>query len=87
MIKKLYYIRTNGYDMLVSYDENNFVRFLAENKYFPSDDDGIFAFLESVEDDTSWEYEEDVEDLEEWLGIDYNNPETPRILFEIEKEL
>lgn len=87
MIKKLYYIRTNGYDMLVSYDENNFVRFLTENKYFPSDDDGIFAFLESVEDDTSWEYEEDVEDLEEWLGIDYNNPETPRILFEIEKEL
>ena len=87
MIKKLYYIRTNGYDMLVSQDDDNDVRYLPENKYFPSNDDDILAFLEGVEDDTSWELEENVEDIEEWLGIDYNDPETPRILFEIEKEL
>lgn len=73
--------------MLVSHDDDNDVRFLCENKYFPSNDDDILAFLESVEDDTSWEYEEDVDDLDEWLGIDYNNPETPRILFEMEKDL
>lgn len=87
MIKKLYYIRTNGYDMLVSQDDDNDVRYLPENKYFPSNDDDILAFLEGVEDDTSWELEENVEDIEEWLDIDYNDPETPRILFEIEKEL
>lgn len=87
MIKKLYYIRTNGYDMLVSQDDDNDVRYLPENKYFPSNDDDILAFLEGVEDDTSWELEENVEDIEEWLDIDYSDPETPRILFEIEKEL
>ena len=52
----------------------------------PGDFD-ILDFLQSVEDDSSWELEEDVEDLENWLGIDYNNPETPRILFEMEKDL
>lgn len=55
--------------MLVSHDDDNDVRSLCENKYFPSNDDDILAFLESVEDDTSWEYEEDVDDLDEWLGI------------------
>lgn len=82
MLKKLYYVRTNGYDMLVSLDNDSDVRFLCENKYFPTNDDDILDFLHSVEDDSSWELEEDVEDLEEWLGIDYNDPETPRILFE-----
>lgn len=87
MMKKLYFVRTNGYDMLVSHDEDNDVRYLTENKYFPSDDNDILSFLESVEDDTSWEYEEGVDNIEEWLGIDYNNPETPRILFDMEKDL
>lgn len=87
MMKKLYFVRTNGYDMLVSHDEDNDVRYLTENKYFPSDDDDILSFLESIEDDTSWEYEEGVDNIEEWLGIDYNNPETPRILFDMEKDL
>lgn len=90
MMKKLYYVRTNGYDMLVSQDDDNDVRYLTENKYFPSNDsndDDILAFLRSVEDDTSWELEENVEDLEEWLNIDGHLGDASVILAEIEKEL
>ena len=87
MMKKLYYVRTNGYDMLVSQDDDNDVRYLTENKYFLSNDDDILAFLRSVEDDTSWELEENVEDLEEWLNIDGHLGDASVILAEIEKEL
>ena len=87
MMKKLYYVRTNGYDMLVSQDDDNDVRYLTENKYFPSNDDDILAFLRSVEDDTSWELEENVKDLEEWLNIDGHLGDASVILAEIEKEL
>lgn len=90
MMKKLYYVRTNGYDMLVSQDNDNNIRYLTENKYFPSNDSNdndILAFLRSVEDDTSWELEENVEDLEEWLNIDGHLGDASVILAEIEKEL
>ena len=87
MVKKLYFVRTNGYDMLLSHDDNNDIRFLCESEYFPTNDNDILDFLESIEDDTSCELEEGVEDLESWLGIDYSNPETPRIMYEMEKDL
>ncbi|MBQ9657204.1 MAG: hypothetical protein IJV31_00995 [Clostridia bacterium] len=36
--------------------------------------------LSDVVDDSSWKIFEDVENLEEWLGIDYSNSDTPRII-------
>lgn len=97
MTKRLLYVRTNGYDMLVSVDEENNVRFLTETEEFPYivtlyDDDGTREdiareFLESVEDDSGWEMAEDVEDLDKWLGIDWNAAEHSVIIAEIEKDL
>lgn len=40
--------------------------------------------LKDVEDVSAGEIFEDVGDLEEWLGIDYNNSESPRIIDVIE---
>lgn len=87
MMKKLYYVRTNGYDMLVSYDINNDVRYLTETNDFPVNDSEIEEFLENVEDDSSWEYEENVEDLENWMNLDGHLGDASVILAEIEKEL
>lgn len=86
-MKKLYYVRTNGYDMLVSYDEDKCIRYLTETNDFPRNDDKISEFLGSVEDDSSWEYEENVEDLESWLNLDGHLGDASEILAETEKEL
>lgn len=60
-MKKLFYVRTNGYDMVVSVDNQGDCRYMTENQYFPSlseDPDvmheQILDFLESIEDDSSW---------------------------------
>lgn len=87
MMKKLYFVRTNGYDMLVSHDDDNDVRFLTETSDFPKDDSEIEDFLKNVEDDSSWELEENVEDLENWLNLDGHLGDASVILAEIEKEL
>lgn len=80
-MKKLYYVRTNGYDMLLTYDpEEKIVRFL--NTIDVTD---YLGNLELVEDDSSWETAEDVENFEEWLEIG-NGPETPEILDSIDFE-
>ncbi len=66
-MKKLMYVRTNGYDMLVTYD-GEAVRFITDDK-FPADDpvEGYLHHLDRVEDDSSWEYE-DCTDIDSWLG-------------------
>lgn len=87
MTKKLYYVKTNAYDMLVSYDDEKCVRYLTETNDFPESNDDIYEFLENVEDDSSWEYEENVEDLENWLNLDGHLGDASEILAEIEKEL
>lgn len=80
-MKKLYYVRTNGYDMLVTYDpEEKIARYANEMDVTP-----FLGHLEDVEDDSSWEVEEDVESLEEWLGIGQGE-EAPEILENIDFE-
>lgn len=99
-MKKLMYVTTNAGDMIVSYDENEkVIRYLPESNKNPFPDrnsegrhdlKSINDFLNTVEDDSSWcQYKDvvDVEDVEEFLEIDYNDPETPRIIAEIETDL
>lgn len=85
-IKKICYCTTNGYDMIVSVDNDNNCRYLTETNDFPHIDDmnkeeqeeAARKFLEAVEDDSSWEddctYDQIFTD-----GVD--------IIAEIEKEL
>lgn len=69
MMKKLFFIKTNGYNMVVSIglnsqsNENNSIRYITENRDFPNitgleDEERervALTFLESIEDDSSWE--------------------------------
>ena len=55
-MKKLYFLRTNGYDMIASSD-NEDIRYLTETNDFPihASKDEAMDFLSRVEDDSSWE--------------------------------
>lgn len=96
-MKKLMYVTTNGNDIIVSYDESEkIVRCLSESNECPfpklnsdgrHDLEAINKFLTEVEDDSSWCIDEDIENVEEFLGIDYNDSEAPRIIAEIETDL
>lgn len=77
-MKKLYFVRTNGYDMLVS-DNGEIRRVLTDNSdVLLCDVENPEEYLENVvEDDSSWEeYSETVEEL----------TTDAEILAEIEKE-
>ena len=86
-MKKLYYVRTNGYDMVVSVDENKECRYLTETSEFPyllsmEDEEqraNATEFLESIEDDSSWEDDCSYEQIFEEFPVD--------VIAEIEKEL
>ena len=61
-MKKVYYVVTNGYDMVVSCDQEGACRYMTENEYFPvlPDDPSekqrqALDFLRTIEDDSSWE--------------------------------
>lgn len=62
-MKKLYFVETNGYNMLVSVDEDNNCRYLTETDEFPyiinndakEKEQKALEFLNTVEDDSSWE--------------------------------
>lgn len=64
MKKDIYFISTNGYDMVVTVDENRDCRYLTETLEFPRNmcnknkldarNDAI-AFLKSIEDDSGFE--------------------------------
>lgn len=70
-MKKLYFVATNGYDMVVSVDENNNCRYLTETADFPNmtamtrDEKKAAAveFLNAVEDDSSWNDDCSYEDI------------------------
>ena len=87
MMKKLYFVETNGYDMVVSVDNENKCRYLTENKEFPYVINDTFEekkrkaleFLNSVEDDSSWEEDCTYEQIFEEFPVE--------IIAEIEKEL
>lgn len=73
---KMYYVRTNGFDMIVS--DNGDVRRIytsfddikqATNDYENREAEAL-AILENIEDDSSWEiFEETVEELTEGSEI------------------
>lgn len=79
-MKKIYYLRTNGYDMVVSVDENKNCRYLKETEDFPvyAENEEAIAFLDSVEDDSGWEDDCEYEEI---------FTEDVEIIAEIEKEL
>lgn len=95
MVKNLYFVVTNGYNMLVSIDKENNCRYLTETEEFPyivglekdEQKEKALEFLELVEDDSSWEDVGEIEDLEEWLNIDGHLGTPSEILAETEKEL
>lgn len=84
MMKKLYYVVTNGYDMVVSVDSENNCRYLTQTEDFPTNPSCEEAkqFLESIEDDNTWE--DDCTYDEIFGDIDKFNEE---ILAEVEKKL
>lgn len=87
MIKKLYFVETNGYNMLVSVDGDNNCRYLTETDEFPyivnndveEKERKALEFLKSVEDDSSWEDDYSYEQIFEEFPVN--------IIAEIEKEL
>lgn len=78
-MKKIYEVKTNASTMFVTYDEEDQIVRVLDNE---ETNGGIG--INEVEDDSSWETFTDVEDLEEWLGIDYNDSDSPRIIEEAE---
>lgn len=78
-MKDLYYIYTNGYDLVASVDEDGFCRYLTSIEYdgFPILDDTTseetkekcLKFLEEIEDDSSWETDCTLEELLEGAEI------------------
>lgn len=80
-MKTLMRVETNASTMFVTYDADEKTVRVLDNEETNS---GVK--LSDVEDDSSWEVFEDVENLEEWLGIDYNNSDAPRIIEKINFE-
>ena len=55
---KLYYIKTSGFDLVASVDEDDTTKFMFPNKFLPFEEEEKSAidFLNSVEDNSSWEF-------------------------------
>lgn len=88
--KDLYFVVTNGYCFVIS-DDGETRRVLREKAvpvlhYIKLSKDLAEAYLRDiVVDDSSWEeFEETVEEL---ACEDYNNPDAPKILAKMRKEL
>lgn len=86
-MKKLFFVKTNGYNMIVSVDENNECRYLTETNDFPvlhADEDNKGAaleFLKIVDDDSSWEDDCTYSQIFEEFS------DTTEIIAELESEL
>lgn len=82
-MRKLFYVRTNGYDMVVSVDSDGDCRYMIENEYFPilaeDPEERAKEFLNSIEDDSSWQDDCTYSQIFEEFPVD--------ILAEVEKEL
>ena len=81
MKKKLFFVTTNAYDMLIS-DDGEIRRVLTDNTAcnLYKQRGRANEFLREVEDDSSWqEFAETVDELTDWAGI--------RILAEIETDI
>lgn len=75
-MKNLYLIKTNGFTDIVLHDTE---KKAATVLYCEEAQDKDFT-LKDVEDVSAGEMYFDIEDIEEMYSIDYNNPETPRII-------
>lgn len=70
-MKELYFVYTNGYNMVISVDEQKNCRYLTETEDFPyllnlSKEEQISAakeFLNSIEDDSSWQNDVSYDEL------------------------
>lgn len=95
-MKKLMYVVTNGYDALVSYDfREKVARYVLDNELkepLPRENDdytraaAIKGFLITVTDDSTWSVKENInnrDELDEFLGVDFENPESTRVIEEI----
>lgn len=81
-MKKLMKVETNASTMFVTYDTDEKIVRILDNI-----DTNSGARLSDVEDDSSWEIFENVENFDEWLGIDYNNSDAPKIVEEMETDI
>lgn len=86
MRTKIYYVETNADPMIVT-DYGEFKRVICNECAILEEGETPLEKIQSVEDDTSWDLYEDNRDIEEFLEIDYNDSETPRILAEAEIDL
>lgn len=63
-MKKLMKVKTNASTMFVTYDEEDRIAMVLDNEETNAEN----ADIRTVEDDSSWELYEDVEDIEDFLG-------------------
>lgn len=78
-MKKLYRIETNAGTAFATYDDEERIVMYLDNEETNSGID-----IRNVEDDSSWDRYEEVEDFEKWLGINANQIDNPEIADEIE---
>lgn len=77
---RLMKVKTNASTMFVAYDAEEESLWILDNEYTNSEE----ADLRVVEDWTSWDLFECIEDPEEFLGISYQDSTSPSIIDEIE---
>ena len=98
MKKRLYFIETNGYSMIVSVDSKKNCRYLIENNKceFPhlwqmknkERKAAAIEFLNSVEDDSSWNDNLTYDDFfSDKVMASWANPDGNFIIAKIQKEL
>ena len=78
-MKRIFKVETNASTMFATYDYDEQIVRLLDNKETNSGMD-----IREVEDDSSWEMFEDVEDIEEFLGISYTDCDANKIVDEAE---
>ena len=79
-MKNLYLVETNASIMVVCYDTEDKTATVLDT----AETNTPGFNLAAIEDVSAGEIFENIGDVEEFLGIDYNNPETPRIIETIE---
>lgn len=63
-MKKLMEVKTNASTMFVTYDEEDRIAMVLDNEETNAEN----ADIRTVEDDSSWDLYEDVENIEDFLG-------------------
>lgn len=63
-MKKLMKVETNASTMFVTYDEGTKIAMVLDNEETNAEN----ADIRTVEDDSSWELYEDIEDIKDFLG-------------------